>query len=80
MDVASGADRPLDILQVVVSPSLVSVIFREAFGHPYISFFNLLVNGYSVIYVYLVATFFPKKCKTVIVKCYALIFIPLALH
>ena len=46
-DVASGADRHLDItfgLQLVESCSLVSVLFREAINHPYISFFHLLVN------------------------------------
>ena len=50
-DVASGADRHLDItfrLQVVESSSLVSILFREAFSNPYISFFHLLVNGFSV--------------------------------
>ena len=57
-DVASGADRHLDItfgLQVVESSSLVSVLFREAFNHHYISFFHLLVNSFSVtcIYIYL---------------------------
>ena len=33
---------------LVESSSLVSVLFREAFGHPYISFFYLLVynNNY----------------------------------
>ena len=36
-------------MQVVESSSLVSVLFREAFIHPYISFFHLLVNGFSVI-------------------------------
>ena len=35
--------------QVVESSSLVSVLFREAISHPYISFFHLLVNGFSVI-------------------------------
>ena len=35
-------------MQVVQSSSLVSVLFREAFSHPYISFFHLLVNGFSV--------------------------------
>ena len=43
MNVASGADRHLDItfgLQVVESSSLVSILFREAFNHPYISFFQ----------------------------------------
>ena len=42
-DVASGADRHLDItfgLQVVESSSLLSVLFREAFSRPYISFFH----------------------------------------
>ena len=51
MDVASGTDRHLDIafgLQLVESSSLVSVHFREAFSHPYISFFHLLVSGFSV--------------------------------
>ena len=32
----------------VESSSLVSVLFREAISHPYISFFHLLVNGFSV--------------------------------
>ena len=35
--------------QIVESSSLVSVLFREVFSHPYISFFHLLVNGFSVI-------------------------------
>ena len=35
-------------LQVVESSSLVSVLFREAFKHPNISLFQLLVNGFSV--------------------------------
>ena len=51
-DVASDTDRHLDItfgLQVVERSSLVSVLVREAFNHPYISFFHLLVNGFSVI-------------------------------
>ena len=41
-DVASGVDRHLDIifgLHVVDSSSLVFLLFREAFSHPYISFF-----------------------------------------
>ena len=41
-DVASDADRHLDItfrLQLVESSFLVSILFREAFNHPYISFF-----------------------------------------
>ena len=51
-DVTSGADRHLDIifgLQVVESSSLVSVLFREAFSHSYISFFHLLVNGFLLL-------------------------------
>ena len=36
-------------LHIVDSLSLVSVLFREALSHPYISFLHLLVNGYSVI-------------------------------
>ena len=51
-EVASGIDRHLDItfgLHVVDSSSLVSVLFREAFSHPYISFLHLLVNVFSVI-------------------------------
>ena len=35
--------------QIVESLFLVSVLFREAISHPYISFFHLLVNGFSVI-------------------------------
>ena len=34
--------------QIVESSSLVSVLFKEAISHPYISFFHLLVNGFSV--------------------------------
>ena len=46
-DVVSGVHRHLDItfgLQVVESSSLVSVLFKEAFSHFYISFFQLLVK------------------------------------
>ena len=41
-------------MQVVERSSLVSVLFRIAFNHPYFSFFHLLVNIISVtcIYVY----------------------------
>ena len=38
--------------QIVESSSLVSVLFQEVFSHPYISFFHLLVNRFSVIYIY----------------------------
>ena len=34
--------------EIVESSSLVSVLFRETISHPYISFFYLLVNGFSV--------------------------------
>ena len=37
--------------RVIESSSLVPVLFGEVFSHPYISFFHLLVNGFSVIYV-----------------------------
>ena len=41
-------------LHVVDSSSLVSVLFRETFNHPYICFFHLLVNGFLLyIYIYL---------------------------
>ena len=48
---SSGTNRHLDItfgFQEVENSSLVSVLFREAFSHPYISFFHLLVNAFSV--------------------------------
>ena len=54
---ASGADRHLLfadrhlLFPVVESSSLVSVLFREAINHPYISFFHLLVNDFSVIII-----------------------------
>ena len=41
--VASGVDRHLGItfgLHIVDSSFLVSVLFREVFSHPYISFFS----------------------------------------
>ena len=49
--IASGVDRHFDItfgLHLVDSSSLVSVLFREAFSHLYISFFHLLENVFSV--------------------------------
>ena len=39
--------------RVIESSSLVPVLFREVFSHPYISFFHLLVNGFSVIYIHI---------------------------
>ena len=54
-DVASGIDRHPDrteidfrLQRVIESSSLVPVLFGEVFSHPYISFFHLLVNGFSV--------------------------------
>ena len=32
----------------IESSSLVPVLFREVFSHPYITFFHLLVNGFFV--------------------------------
>ena len=40
--------------QIFESSSLVSVLFREAISHPYISFFHLLVNGFSVIIIIII--------------------------
>ena len=45
-------------MQVVERSSLVSVLFREAFSHPYISFFHLLVNGFSVIIIIIIIIIF----------------------
>ena len=54
-DVASGIDKHPDRTEidfrfcrymVIESSSLVPVLFREGFSHPYISFFHLLVNGF----------------------------------
>ena len=48
-DVASGADRHLDItfgLQVVESSSLVSVLFREVFNHVFV---DSIVNKYGMV-------------------------------
>ena len=58
-DVASGIDRHPDRTEiyfrlryrVIESSSLVPVLFREVFSHPYISFFHLLVNCFSVIII-----------------------------
>ena len=39
----------------------VSVLFREAISHPYISFFHLLVNGFSVIIFILIIIHFFRR-------------------
>ena len=42
----------------IESSSLVPVLFKEVYSHPYISFFHLPVNGFSVIvYTYIESTF-----------------------
>ena len=46
--------------QVVESSSLVPVLFREAISHPYISFFHLLVNVFSVTSLYTFVTYARK--------------------
>ena len=54
-DVASGADRHHGVtfgLQVVESSSLVSVLFREAFNHPYISSFRKCLFCYLFKYFF----------------------------
>ena len=51
----SDADRHHDItFGLVESSSLISVLFREVFSHPYVSFFHLLVNSFSIISLYYV--------------------------
>ena len=57
-DVASGILTEQKLIsdcryRVIENSSLVPVLFREVFSHPYISFFHLLVNGFSVIYIYI---------------------------
>ena len=55
-DVSSGIDWHPDRTEiyfncsyrVIESSSLVPLLFREVFSHPYISFFHLLVNGFCV--------------------------------
>ena len=44
-----------------------AVLFREVFSHPYISLFHLLVNGFSVIYVYTLVAIRRLTSMTVIV-------------
>ena len=54
MDVASGILTEQKFIsdcryRVIESSSLVPVLFRDVFSHPYIPLFHLLVNGFSVI-------------------------------
>ena len=45
--------------QIVERSFLVSVLFREAISHPYISFIHLLVNGFSfIIIIIIIINFF----------------------
>ena len=46
--------------RVIESSSLVPVLFREVFSHPYISFFHLLVNVFSVIIIIIIIHFFGQ--------------------
>ena len=46
--------------RVIESSSLVPVLFREVFSHPYISLFHLLVNGFSVIIIIIIIIFFRR--------------------
>ena len=54
----SPFDRLLSVQRLnSESSSLVSVLFREAFDHPYISFYHLLVNGFSIIIIIIINFF-----------------------
>ena len=61
--------------QIVESSSLVSVLFREAISHPYISFFHLLVNVFSVIGISDVVTASVYSEKTRLKKLMMMIII-----
>ena len=54
--------------RVIESSSLVPVLFREVFSHPYISLFHLLVNGFSVIYIYI----YVYSVQQIFIKIYVL--------
>ena len=56
-DVASGTDRHVDIifrLQLVESSSLVSILFREVFNHPYTSPFSFTSKCFFVIIIIII--------------------------
>ena len=55
--------------QIVESSSLVSVLFREAISHPYIFFFHLLVNGFSVIIIIIIIIIFINFFRRVFLEC-----------
>ena len=52
--------------RVSESSSLVPVLFREVFSHPYISLFHLLVNGFSVTCF---RTFFQLTVTELSIRC-----------
>ena len=47
--------------RVIESSSLVPVLFREVFSHPYISLFHLLVNSFSVIIIIIIIIKFFRR-------------------
>ena len=47
--------------RVIESSSLVPVLFREVFSHPYISLFHLLVNVFSVIIIIIIIKHFFRR-------------------
>ena len=53
------------------STIFVSVLFREVFSYPYISFFHLLVNGFCVTSFH---TFFSKLLRVIHYYCTCKIF------
>ena len=63
--------------QIVESSSLVSVLFREVFSHPYISFFHLLVNGFSVIIIIIIIQHFFRRVFSEYTEANATLLIPL---
>ena len=66
--------------QIVESSSLVSVLFREAISHPYISFFHLLVNGFSVIIIIIIIIHFFRWVLLECTEAVATSLIPHSYH
>ena len=66
--------------QIVESSSLVSVLFREAISHPYISFFHLLVNGFSVIIIIIIIIHFFRWVFSECTEAVATSLIPHSYH
>ena len=63
--------------QIVERSSLVSVLFREVISHPYISFFHLLVNGFSVIIIIIIIIHFFAQVFSLCTEAVATSLIPL---